>query len=121
MTNAKTLPVLVVGCGGVLYHGLGLMSVVLNRMASSLGLDGVALTLVDGDTLEAKNVARQWGLASGMSKAGVAAEACRKTGAFTSVDALVEWADQSLVEAWLSERETGEYAVVVSLPDNRFY
>lgn len=58
--------VVVVGCGGLLYHGLGRLAVLLNA-------HGVAeCVLVDGDLVEPGNMERQWGAGAGTPKVGVA-------------------------------------------------
>ena len=58
----ENLSVIVVGCGGVLFHALPRLVTVLNRYAVR------RITLYDPDVVEEENAARQWGTPPGTSK-----------------------------------------------------
>jgi len=104
--------VLVVGCGGLIYHALP-------RLANIVRVNKrTRLTLVDNDVVEERNGARQWGT-DGQSKVGAAQMGLVQLGVEpddTTTHVLRVDERFRLGQVWLPQG--AGLRVVVSLPDN---
>lgn len=109
MSRSRGSNLVVVGCGGVTYHGMSRMVTWMNRRTSG------RVTFVDPDTLEGRNKTRQWGLQEGTPKVAAACDLVRQLGheaqGFTQ---RIEEVKEPVGSKFL----TRSRVLVVSAPDN---
>ncbi len=112
----------VVGCGGITYHGLSRMATFCNRR------EYARAAFIDPDVIEAKNASRQWGKDEGMTKVEkVTGAMTQLSDAASSLSPILARigkpndfvkAVQTYMKGFVNEWRDVKQVVVVSSPDN---
>jgi len=106
----------VVGCGGGMYHGLPRLVTWCHRRGN------VRVLLMDPDRIEERNATRQWGIGAGKLKVDIAAEALASLGVYRVHSSDKGVIDKDTLHSFIMkyQRSKPTYAriVVCNGPDN---
>ena len=108
--------IVVVGCGGLFYHGMAKLAVEVNARP-----EVESILLVDGDRVEPHNRHRQWGTGVGGRKVVLAQERLQALLGHVEVEGRDERIRTPVEMTQILERLSGmaeDVLLVVSLPDN---